>query len=100
MARTARRRTFIKEWRQHRSLTLEQLAEKVGTTHGTLSRIEHGKIHYRQTMLEAIAEALDVEPGDLLSRNPLDPADELAVLIKSIPKTDMPRVIGVLKALR
>jgi transcriptional regulator with XRE-family HTH domain len=67
------RKTFIREWREHRQLTLEQLAERVGTTHATLSRVERGLIPYSQAMLEALAEALQTEPASLLIRNPTDP---------------------------
>lgn len=67
------RKTFIREWRETRGLTLEQLADRVGTTHATLSRIERGKQPYSQALLEAIAEALQTDPPSLLIRNPQDP---------------------------
>ena len=67
------RRTFIRPWREHRGLTLEQLAERIGTTHATLSRIERGLQPYSQPMLEAIAEGLSTDPASLLMRNPADP---------------------------
>jgi transcriptional regulator with XRE-family HTH domain len=58
------RRTFIRQWRLHRGLTLERLAERVGTTHASLSRIERGIQPYAQPLLEAIAEA---HPEDIWS---------------------------------
>lgn len=67
------RKTFIRHWREHRGLTLEQLAERVGTTHASLSRIERGKQPYSQPLLEAVAEALQTDPASLLMRNPQDP---------------------------
>lgn len=67
------RRTFIREWREHRLLTLEQLAERVGTTHATLSRVERSKQPYSQALLEALADALQTDPASLLIRNPADP---------------------------
>lgn len=68
-----RRRVFIREWRKHRGLTLEQLAERVDTTHATLSRVERGRQDYTQGLLEALAEALSCDPEDLLMRDPTDP---------------------------
>lgn len=71
--RRAYRPTFIREWREFRNLTLEQLADRVGTTHASLSRIERGLQPYTQATLEALAEALMTEPASLLMRNPADP---------------------------
>jgi transcriptional regulator with XRE-family HTH domain len=67
------RRTFIREWRQSRRLTLEQLANRIGITHASLSRIERGRQPYSQPLLEALADALQTEPASLLIRNPTDP---------------------------
>lgn len=67
-----RRRTFIKEWRAFRGLTQEVLAERVGMSPGNLSLIERGLQNYTQETLEALAEALQCGPADLLMRNPAD----------------------------
>ncbi|MBV9220648.1 MAG: helix-turn-helix transcriptional regulator [Methylobacteriaceae bacterium] len=68
-----RQHIFLREWRQHRGYTLEQLAGMIGTTHATLSRIERGQLPYNQGFLERAAEMLMCEPADLLVRNPEDP---------------------------
>lgn len=73
----ARRRTFIREWREHRHMTLETLAERVGEkiggfTHASLSRIERGLQPYSQPILEAIAEELNTDVASLLMRDPTD----------------------------
>lgn len=79
LPKRAFRRTFIREWREYagrmsgRPLTLEELADRVGTTHATLSRVERGITPYSQPLLEAIAEALGTDPASLLMRNPDDP---------------------------
>ncbi len=71
-AKPAYRRTFIRQWRDHRDLTLEQLADRVGSTHVSLSRIERGLQPYSQTLLEALAEALQTDVASLLMRDPTD----------------------------
>lgn len=68
-----RRPTFIRAWRKHRALTLETLAERVGITHASLSRIERGEQPYNQDILDRIADALMCGPADLLIRDPSDP---------------------------
>lgn len=64
---------FIRQWRKHRGLTLEQLAERLHTTHATLSRIERGKMAYNQSLLERLAEELRTDPASLIMRDPSDP---------------------------
>lgn len=73
MAKGNKPRQYFREWRQHRGLTLEQAAERIGTTHATLSRIERGKLAFNDSTLEAIAGAYNVSPADLLVRDPSDP---------------------------
>lgn len=65
-----RGRHFIKEWRIHRQLTQDQLAERIGTTAANLSRLENRLQDYNQSLLEALAEALSCEPADLIMRDP------------------------------
>jgi transcriptional regulator with XRE-family HTH domain len=71
--RRQRRKTFIREWRHHRNLTLEQLANRIGMTHATLSRVERGLQPYTQDLLEALAVELGTDAASLLMRNPGDP---------------------------
>jgi transcriptional regulator with XRE-family HTH domain len=67
-----RARTFLREWREHRNLTQEKAAERIGIEQATLSRIERGVIQYTQDFLEKAAYAYMCDPADLLMRNPLD----------------------------
>jgi len=68
-----RRRHFIREWRKHRGLTLERLAERLETSAGNISRIEKGQQPYTQDFLEAVAEALSTDPASLIMRDPTQP---------------------------
>ena len=52
------RPTYIRQRRESRGLTLEQLAGASGITHPTLSRIENGKVAYTEERLERIADEL------------------------------------------
>ena len=68
----ARRRTYIREWRQHRGFSQEQLASRLDTSVASISRIESGQQPYTQDTLEALAEALQTDVASLLMRNPKD----------------------------
>jgi transcriptional regulator with XRE-family HTH domain len=67
-----RRRHFIKEWREFRGLSQEQLAFALDTTTASISRIEALKTGYTQDFLEACADALGTHPAMLLTRAPND----------------------------
>lgn len=67
------RRTFIRQWRKYRDLTLEQLAERIDMTPSHLSMLERGERAYTQGTLEAIADALMTDTASLLMRDPSDP---------------------------
>lgn len=66
-------RHFIRKWREHRGLTQEQLAERIGMNRAYLSKIENGTRRYDQPFLEAAAEILQTTPADLINRDPIDP---------------------------
>ena len=69
MARSRRLRpTYIRQWRESRGLTREQLPEAIGVIHPTLSRIENGKIAYTEERLERIADELQAHQAAI----PLD----------------------------
>jgi transcriptional regulator with XRE-family HTH domain len=51
-------------------LTLEQAAERAGMTAGNLSAMERGAQGYTQDGLEALAEAYNCDPGQLLTVDP------------------------------
>lgn len=68
-----RSRTFIRAWRRHRGLTLEQLASRLSVTASHLSMLERGLRPYSQELLEALAQALATDAASLLMRDPSDP---------------------------
>lgn len=63
-------RHFIREWREYRGLTLEQVAELIDRTHASVQRIETRKQAVTQPVLDALARVLGATRGDLLDRPP------------------------------
>lgn len=53
-------------WRQHRGLTIAQLAEKSGVHRTVISRLEHGHRGVRAETMRALADALGVKVDDLI----------------------------------
>jgi transcriptional regulator with XRE-family HTH domain len=105
-------KTFIKEWREFREMTQEVLAEKVGEylmeigykhdgyTHASIQRLEKGLMAYKQPVMEAIADALEVTVETLIARPPPSSPDapnqdELAMAWRSGDDDDRAMLVDV-----
>ena len=73
-AMSTKRPFYLKQWRKHRGLSQQMLADRLDTTKGYISELERQVKPYNQGMLEALAFALMCEPADLLMRDPLEPS--------------------------
>jgi transcriptional regulator with XRE-family HTH domain len=89
---------YLKQWREHRGLSQQRLAERIDTSKGYISDLERGKRRYNQDMLEMLADALNCEPADLLMRDPSDPSGIWSVW-DGIPKTERPKIVAVICAM-
>jgi transcriptional regulator with XRE-family HTH domain len=70
-------RLYLREWREHRGLTQDQLAQRIGKAKGQVSGWESGSRGLRQDMAADLAYALDISIDDLY-RDPAAPsADDL-----------------------
>ena len=89
---------YIREWRKHRGLTQEQLAERIGIARSYLTKIERGVRRYDQPFLEAAAYALRCEPGDIIMR---DPTDEEGIwsIWEQLAPTERRQAVAMLKAM-
>lgn len=93
-----RRRTFLREWRKYRNLTLEAAADRAGMTAGNLSAMERGVQNYTQAGLEALADAYSAEPGWLLNVDPTK-GDAIWSLWENALPAERERVEAVVRAL-
>lgn len=59
-------RFYLKQWRQKRGLTQEEIADAIDTSKGYISQLERGDRRYNQDILEQLAGVLEIEPADLL----------------------------------
>lgn len=98
-ASMAKRPHFIRQWRKYRDLTQVQLAERIGMDQGHLSKIERLERPYTQEFLEAAAEALRCEPGDLLMRDPTK-HDAAWSLLEALSPPERKRAVALIEALK
>ncbi|MDP9358350.1 MAG: helix-turn-helix domain-containing protein [Chloroflexota bacterium] len=69
-------RLKLREWRERRLLTQRELAEKVGMSVGQINRIERGIHEPRFSTIRKLAEALEVEPDELVVRAQESPVED------------------------
>ena len=93
------RKTFIREWRKFRGLTLEQLADRLNMTPGYLSMLERGQRGYTQDTLENVASAMNTDPASLIMRNPQD-TDAIWTLWDRASVAEKRQIVEVAKALK
>ena len=71
----------LREWRLHRNMTLEQVANILGRKHTTIARWEKGEIAIKDSDIESLARLYAATPEQLLV-SPAD-ADEVARLSRA-----------------
>ena len=100
-----RRKTFIKNWREHRGLSQDRLVDRVRErvetfSKSSLSRIENGKQPYTQETLEVIAWALDCEPADLIMRDPENDIWTIMDTLKQLPPDERKQVARIVETFK
>lgn len=96
----------IKAWRKKRRLTQKQVCERMEISPGgdlfmseaNFSRIETGEQQLTEETLLAIAHALDVDPGDLISNDPFKDG-EVIDLLRKLDERDKNRIIEMMKVM-
>lgn len=56
----------LRRWRRARTMTQRQLAERAGLTQRTILLLEHDRSEARPATLRKLADALDIDPIELL----------------------------------
>jgi transcriptional regulator with XRE-family HTH domain len=89
-------RIFLKEWRLHRRLSVERLAEKADVSPALISLIENGKSGGSPESLEKLAAALGIEVGELLDIKPSKGGSVLRVWVRDEDRERVRRIIQAL----
>lgn len=90
-------RNYLRQWREYRKMSQEQLAERVGTTKAVISLLENEKRPLSSKWLRKLAEALDTQPGHILDHDPNElPADVFDIWSR-IAKQDRAQAARILR---
>lgn len=87
---------FLKEWRELRDLSQEELADKMGTSPAMISHLENNRRRWNATHIHRAAKALSCEVDDLL-RSPAS-APSLLKVWSQIPEAQRPLALRALRA--
>lgn len=74
----------VRALRKERGLTMEQLGEKVGVHFTTIAKIERSQRGLSGELLAKIAEALDVDPQELVDEVPMTVAVRMVPMVGKI----------------
>ncbi|MDQ3438305.1 MAG: helix-turn-helix domain-containing protein [Actinomycetota bacterium] len=66
----------LKRWREYRLITQQELADAAELGVASVVRIENNHTQPRFSTIKKLADALDLEPGQLISERPPDRLDE------------------------
>jgi len=73
-------RHFIRQWRESKDMTIEELASAANLSVSSISQLERGKQGYSQSTLEQIALVFGCSPADLISHPPANDNDWRATI--------------------
>jgi transcriptional regulator with XRE-family HTH domain len=89
---------YIRQWRQAKGMSLEQVALGVPMDKGNLSKVERGLLPYNQEMLERLGDILGTEPGNLISRDPTKEG-KVIDLVQRLSENELVQAERVLSAM-
>jgi transcriptional regulator with XRE-family HTH domain len=91
---------FLREWREFRKLTQDELADRVGTSKSVISDMERGKLQLSPKWLRRFAPVLDAQPGHILDHDPKDLDTDIIDIWTHIPDRDKATARRVLEQFR
>lgn len=97
------RRTFLKEYRNARGLTLEAAASRFDMSAGQLSRLENGKSDVTLGFLDWAADEYGTTVNAILHRNPLNPEDspaaEVAAMVDDLKPREQRQAVEMIRVI-
>jgi transcriptional regulator with XRE-family HTH domain len=100
MARPHERyRNRLREWRERRDLTLEQLGAKADIPWRSLQKYETGRVRLPIHLMPRLADALSIRSADLLVDTEAlsDEETQLLLAFRSLPASDQRKVLQIVR---
>lgn len=95
-------RHYLKQWRNHRHLTQDQLADRVDVSRGLIAQYETGRTKIPEDMVYALANALQCESWDLFRVNPEKEGDLIDITdeLRGLSPSDRSEALGYIRGLK
>lgn len=90
---------FLKQWRQFRGLSQEDLAAEVETTAGVISLLENHERDLSNKWLQRLAPALKTRPGAILDYDPDQIDNDVLEIWATLSERDKTKAKTILKTL-
>lgn len=96
---------YLAAWRDYRNLTLQDVADEVGTSRGVVSELETGKpkangskpLRYNRDWVDLMSKALQTTRGRLLDVNPFTADPDAMDVFNRVPKKDQAHVLRIVE---
>ena len=91
---------YLRQWREFRGLSQDDLAAAIDTTKSVVSLLENEKRPLSSKWLRRIAEALNTRPGYILDHDPHEVDKDIFELWSRLSDAERGQAANVLRALR
>ena len=90
----------LRAWRKFRRMTLQHVANEIGTTKAVIQQLESGRMGLSQKWLLKLAAVFGTTPGVLLDHDPDDMDSALLEAAMSVPKNRRDQALEILKTFK
>ncbi|PZT99864.1 MAG: hypothetical protein DI624_04110 [Brevundimonas sp.] len=90
----------IREWREFRHMTQDELADAVGCSKASIGHWENGVREVAPKWLYPIAKVLNTSPGYLLDHDPNNLPTAVLDIWADIPSEDQPKALEMLRVFK
>ncbi|PZU71295.1 MAG: hypothetical protein DI531_16095 [Brevundimonas sp.] len=91
---------YLRAWRKFRHMTLDEVADAIGSTKATVQQLEVGRMSLSHKWLLKIAPVLGTTPGMLLDHDPNDLPTSVLETWAAIAAEDKPQALKVLESFK
>jgi transcriptional regulator with XRE-family HTH domain len=91
---------FLREWREFRHMTQDELAAAVGTSKSVVSDMERNKLQLSPKWARRFAPVLKTQPGYIVDHDPADLDTDIIDIWAHIPDSDKATARRVLESFR
>jgi len=99
---------YLAAWRDFRNLTLQEVADEVGTSRGNVHDLETGRVRsggkpparYNRDWADLMAKALGTTPGHLIDTNPFMADVDALDIFAGVDEPDRTTIIRMVEGLK